>query len=261
MFQIEKIQVMGVLNVTPDSFSDGGKYDRIDWAVQHAKEMVEAGVDIIDIGGQSTRPGYVEISAEEELKRVLPVIQEIRKLFPELSLSIDTYFYKVAKEAILAGINIINDIHGFCDERMFELLQEFPKVGAVLMHAEKETEDLVEEIQEFYEDKVSQCEKRGISLSRICFDPGVGWKNKKDTMDILKHLHHYVYPEIALLVGVSRKRIIGWLTGEKEAIDRDLGTIVTSLYLANTGQVDVLRVHDVKGMRQALHVWERLKNG
>jgi dihydropteroate synthase len=250
---------MGILNVTPDSFSDGGKYNTLEAAIHHAWQMILAGVDIIDIGGQSTRPGYTEVSAYEELKRALPVIKAIREMTPDIPISIDTYFFEVAKEAVTAGANIINDIHGFSDVRMFEILQEFPQTYAVIMHDHRrKTSPLEEELREFYKLKIAQCLKREISLSRICFDPGVGWKNKKETMNILRHPDKYGYPSIPLLIGVSRKRIIGSLTKEEETKNRDLGTIITSLHLANTGHVDILRVHDVKGMKQALDVWRKL---
>ncbi|MDR0690675.1 MAG: dihydropteroate synthase [Streptococcaceae bacterium] len=250
---------MGVLNVTPDSFSDGGKYNTFETAVNHAKQMIDDGADIIDVGGQSTRPGYTEVSVAEELKRVLPVIKAVRELAPKIPISIDTYFFEVAKEAAAAGANIINDIHGFSDVRMFEILQKFPQMSAVIMHDHrKKTGPLEKELREFYDLKIAQCLERRISLSRICFDPGVGWKNKEETMDILRSPDRYGYSSIPLLIGVSRKRIIGSLTKEKKANNRDLGTIITSLYLANTGQVDIVRVHDVKGMKQALDVWKQL---
>ncbi|MDR1522184.1 MAG: dihydropteroate synthase [Streptococcaceae bacterium] len=259
LFQKEYVQVMGVLNVTPDSFSDGGKYNTLEAAIKYAKQMIDNGVDIIDIGGQSTRPGYCEVSISEELQRVLPVIKALRKFAPKMPISIDTYFFEVAKKAVAAGANIINDIHGFRDVRMFEILQEFPKTHAVIMHGHrKKTVSLEKEIREFYESKIFQCLKRKISLSRICFDPGVGWKNKEETMDILRYSDRYAYPLIPLLIGISRKRIIGSLTKEEEIQNRDLGTIISSLYLANTGYVNILRVHDVKGMKQALSVWEQL---
>jgi len=250
---------MGILNVTPDSFSDGGKYNTLETAVNHAKQMIGDGADIIDIGGQSTRPGYTEVSADEELNRVLPVIKAIHEFAPEIPISIDTYFFEVAKEAVAVGANIINDIHGFTDIRMFEILQNFPQTSAVIMHDHrKKTGSLEKELREFYEFKIAQCLERGISLSRICFDPGVGWKNKEETMNILRSPGRYGYPSIPLLIGVSRKRIIGSLIKEKETKGRDLGTIITSLHLANTGQVDIVRVHDVKGMKQALDVWRQL---
>jgi len=260
-FQKGKLKIMGILNVTPDSFSDGGRFNNVESALVHAERMIEAGAAIIDIGAQSTRPGYVEVTAEEEERRILPVVRAIRRQFPEIPLSIDTYFAKVARKTLDCGAKIINDIHGFAEEEMFQVLKEFPESGAIIMHNFPQKNcPLTEEIKNFYTMRLKQCSAHKISLNRICLDPGIGWKNEKDTLDILRNLQNYGSKKIPILIGVSRKRIIKTLTGESDVNKRDLGTIVTALFLANTKQVDILRVHDVKGMQQAIRVWEQLKN-
>ena len=259
-FSENKTLVMGVLNVTPDSFSDGGHYVQVEEAVKRAQEMIAADVDIIDIGGQSTRPGYHEISAVEELQRILPVIKEIRQL-TTTRISIDTYYPEVAEAALHEGATIINDIKGLDQSGMLEIAQKYPESGLILMHSRPRKPELSvkEDVQQFYQEKAVLCESRGIEASRICFDPGIGFgKSLEENIHILQQPQEFRYQEYPLLYGVSRKRTIAALIDETDPLKRDFGSVAASLFVAQQG-VEIVRVHEVKGMKDALAVWEQLK--
>lgn len=260
-FTKKTTQIMGILNVTPDSFSDGGYFNELDKALAHCEEMLEDGVDIIDIGGQSTRPNYQEISAEEEKERILPIVEAIRKR-TDKPISIDTYFPEVADAALAKGASIINDIKGLDTKGMIEIAQKYPDGGLVIMHSRKRRNELsvAVDIQQFYQEKIDLCQKVGIDSTRICFDPGIGFgKSQEENIEILKYPEAFRYKEYPLLYGVSRKRTIAALTNEKDPLERDFGSISASLFAANKG-VEIVRVHNVKGMRDALTVWETLSS-
>ena len=215
-------QIMGIVNTTPDSFSDGGSYTTVDVAYQHALHLLEAGADILDIGGQSTRPGYEEVSPQVEADRVLPLIKKIREtsLAP---ISVDTYYPEVAEAAIQAGATMINDIKGLDTPGMAEVLAKY-----------------------------------GLSLEKICFDPGIGFhKTVAENLQLLKDPNAFRYQDYPLLYGVSRKRTIGALTNEPEPANRDFGSAAASLYAAQQG-VEILRVHNVQGLKQTFDVWRAL---
>lgn len=260
MFDFRKPdQVMGILNVTPDSFSDGGRFADIELAVAHAKEMIAAKVDYIDIGGQSTRPGYQEIPAAEELQRVVPVIKAVRGL-TDIPISVDTYFPEVAKAAIEAGADIINDIRGLDHPGMLELLAEYPEVGIVIMHSRPRQKDLdvAADIQAFYEEKYQACQAAGISEHRLCFDPGIGFgKSMAENIEILQDPAAFRYRDFPLLYGVSRKRTIAHLIDETDPLQRDYASVTASLYAALKG-AEILRVHEFKGLKDALRTWREL---
>lgn len=252
--------IMGILNVTPDSFSDGGDFTDVITAVKHAKEMIEEGVDIIDIGGQSTRPGYVEIPSSEEIKRVVPVIKEIRS-FSDIPISIDTYFPDVAKAAIEAGADIVNDVKGMDVEGMAEFIAQ-KQIPIIIMHsrARKEELSIFEDLQQFYQEKIELCESLGISKELICFDPGIGFhKSMEDNELILAYPEKCRFENYPLLYGVSRKRTIAHLINEDKPKERDFGSVAASLYAYDKG-VEIVRVHNVKGMKDTLSVWESLQN-
>ncbi len=253
---LDKKQVMGILNVTPDSFSDGGRYVDPAQAVEHARLLIQEEADILDIGGQSTRPGYVEVSAEEEIARVIPVIKEIRR-FSAIPISVDTYFPKVAAAAFEAGASIINDVRGLDTPGMKELVHQY-QPPVIIMHSRKRKREwtAAQDIQRFYEEKLEECEKLGLTREKICFDPGVGFgKTTEENIEMIRTPKAFIMPGIASLYGVSRKRVIGHLTGENEPANRDYGTISASLCVLEKG-VDIVRVHNVKGMKDALKVWE-----
>lgn len=252
---------MGIVNVTPDSFSDGGKFYQPEKAVQHALKLIQEGADILDIGGQSTRPGYQEVSPEEEIQRIAPVIKAIRQK-SDIPLSIDTYFPKVADYALANGATILNDVRGFDMTGMLEVAQKYSQADVILMHSRprKSGWSLAEELQNFYEEKYQACMAAGIKKERICFDPGIGFgKSLEENIDILKNPTKYRYKEFPLLYGVSRKRTIAHLVDENQPLERDYASVTASLYAAVQG-VDIIRIHQVKGMKDALRVWQKLSN-
>lgn len=256
---IEKTKIMGIVNVTPDSFSDGGNYFNSNDAINHAFELINEGVDILDIGGQSTRPGYNEVSAEEEIRRIDPVIRGIRAKY-DIPISIDTYFPEVADHALSIGANIINDVRGLDLPGMMEVAINYSDSDLIIMHSRpRKTELTVEEdIQAFYEEKYQACQKAGIDSKRIYFDPGIGFgKTPEENIDILKFPAKYRYKDFPLLYGVSRKRTIAHLVDENKPLERDYASITATLFSAIQG-VEIVRVHEVKGMKDALTVWQKL---
>ncbi|MGX2945344.1 dihydropteroate synthase [Enterococcus alishanensis] len=253
----KKDQIMGIVNVTPDSFSDGGKYSDVAAAIAHGKQLVADGADILDIGGQSTRPGYQEVSPEIELARIIPVIEGLKSL--AVPISVDTYFPEVAKGAIQAGASIINDIKGLDTPDMAETLAKYPEVKIIIMHSRKRnSQSLAVGLADFYAEKIALCEKVGISLANICFDPGVGFgKSAAENIELVRYPEKYRFENYPILYGISRKRTIGHLTGEEQADQRDFGSVTASLFLLNQG-IEIVRVHNVFGMKQALKTWRSL---
>lgn len=252
----KKNQVMGILNVTPDSFSDGGNFQEVNEALKHAESLLEAGCDIIDIGGQSTRPGYVEVSFQEELQRVLPVVTELRKK-TTATISVDTYFPEVAEAVLKAGADIINDISGLENPAMIEVLKKFPKSGIIVMDKNKH-EDLKSGLKDFFQKKTTSLKNAGISFERICLDPGVGFgKTLEQNISLIQSPQKYRFENYPVLYGISRKRTIGSLVNESDAKKRDYGSVTASLWLLNHG-VEIVRVHEAYGMKQAVTMWGKL---
>lgn len=253
--------VMGILNVTPDSFSDGGRYTGVEAAVAHARDMVQAGADMIDIGGESTRPGAAAVDEDEELRRVLPVIEALRSAMPELRLSIDTRHATVARAALRAGADVVNDITGLADPAMRAVCAEFP-CGVVLMHMQgtpqtmqiaPHYEDVVAEVRAFFEERLALALADGIAAERICLDPGIGFgKTVEHNLALIRRLESLRVQNRPLLMALSRKRFLGALWGDAAvARQSSLPTVVMSLQAAQYG-ADLHRVHDVADMRRAL---------
>lgn len=251
-FENEKY-IMGILNVTPDSFSDGGHFDTVEKAVSHARQMIEEGVDIIDIGGESTRPGHTPLSFKEEMDRVLPVIEKIRE-FSDIPISIDTYKAESMDLALSAGADIANDIWGFKkDPDMKDVVKKHDS-PVILMHNKEVAEykdfkiDYVEDIKE----SIKLAKEAGIGDDKIILDPGVGFaKNYKRDLQAIKYLDSYVKLGYPVLLATSRKRFIGAATGVDNPLDRLAGTIATTVYGATLG-ASIFRVHDVKANKEAL---------
>lgn len=236
----KKTYIMGILNITPDSFSDGGKYLSPEKALERALEIEKLGADIIDIGAQSTRPGYKKISPKEEWDRLSPVLSEICKSV-KVPISIDTFYPEVAKEALNLGAEIINDVSGFESPEMFKLAAEY-SCGAVIMHSGEN----VLEIKKFFDFKVSEAARYGINAENICLDPGIGFgKNRQQDLWVLQNIKNIKLENNALLIGASKKRIVGYLSENENVSDRTLGTIAVDLYAQMNG-ANILRVHDVK---------------
>ena len=241
-----KTLVMGVLNVTPDSFSDGGKYLSFDAATAHAAQLIEYGADILDIGAEATGPNSKPISADKEfarLKKILPVIKSLG-----VPISIDTYKPEVAAKALKLGADVINDIRGLKDSLMIDVAKKF-NAPVIVMHNEKCSDgDIVEDVKKFFRRTLENCAARDFDTTKIIFDPGIGFgKTYEDDMTILRRLDELKNldgQEIPLLIGVSRKRVIGRATGLK-IDERDEATGALCVHAIGKG-VDVIRVHNVK---------------
>lgn len=258
----KKTYIMGILNVTPDSFSDGGKYYSIDRAVEHAVEMVEQGADIIDVGGESTRPGYEPVEAEEEIRRVVPVIREIRKRL-DVVISIDTHKSEVAKAALDAGANMLNDIWGAKkDPKMAELARDYD-VPIVLMHNRDDMnyEDLIEDMKKDLQESIDICLKAGVKKEQIIIDPGIGFaKTYEHNLLVMKHLEKFHALGYPILLGTSRKSLIA-KTLNLPVNERIEGTGAT-VCLGIAKGCHIVRVHDVKEMsRMAKMMDAMLKAG
>jgi dihydropteroate synthase len=261
------IRIMGILNTTPDSFSDGGRHFSEQAALQQAEVMIAAGADIIDIGGESTRPYAEPVSTEEEVRRVIPVIREIRKNHAT-SISIDTTKAVVAGEALAAGADIINDISALHKDKEMLALVKTTTTPVIVMHMQGTPEtmqikphysDVVEEILDFFRERISWLETNGVSRKRLIIDPGIGFgKTRDNNLTILKHLDRFSEFGLPVLLGHSRKRFLGDITG-LDATNRDLPTAVISALAVSQG-VAIIRVHDVASTRQALLVADAIRN-
>ena len=250
--------IMGILNVTPDSFSDGGRYDGLDRAIEYAKQMIQEGVDIIDVGGESTRPGHVQITEEEEIARVVPVIRKLKEEF-DIPVSIDTYKSAVAAAAIEAGADLVNDIWGLkYDKNMAKVIAD-AGVACCLMHNRDNMEytsfmdDMLADLRE----TIQLAKEAGIADDKIMLDPGVGfaksYENNLEAIQKVGRLHELGYP---VLLGTSRKSVIG-LTLDTTKDERVEGTLVTTVFGVQQGCAFV-RVHDVKENYRALKMTEAI---
>ena len=250
--------IMGILNVTPDSFSDGGNYTVVDKALFRVEEMIKEGVDILDVGGESTRPGYQAISDEEEIDRVVPVLERIKSNF-DIPISLDTYKSKVAFHGIKAGADMINDIWGLkADDKMARIIAE-NQVACCLMHNRKEAsyksflEDVVVDVKE----SVSIALDAGVAKDKIMVDPGVGFaKNYEHNLEILRKIDVLGTLGYPVLLGVSRKSVIG-LTLDLTVSERLNGTLALSAYGMMKG-CSFLRVHDIKANREVVKMMEAI---
>ena len=250
--------IMGILNVTPDSFSDGGRYDTMDAALKHAEEMILDGADILDVGGESTRPGHVQITEEEEIARVVPVIKKLKEKF-DVPVSIDTYKSRVARAALDAGADLVNDIWGLkYDEDMAGVIAEYD-VACCLMHNREKAEytHFLPEVLLDLEESVRLAKEAGISDEHIMLDPGIGFgKTYEMNLEMLKHLSSLQSLGYPVLLGTSRKSVIG-LTLDLPADQREEGTLVTTV-MGIMGGCSFVRVHDVKANYRAIKMTEAI---
>lgn len=255
-----KTYVMGILNVTPDSFSDGGKWNDKDRALFHVEEMLKEGMDILDIGGESTRPGYTLLSEEEEISRVVPMIEEIKKEF-DVPVSLDTYKSGVAAAGIAAGADLINDIWGLkYDEKMASLIAK-SGLPCCLMHNRREAvyKDFLQDVAADLAETLHIAEKAGIDEDRIILDPGVGFaKSYEQNLQVINGMDSLKVLGCPLLLGTSRKSVIG-LTLNLPASERVEGTLATSVLAVIKGCMFV-RVHDVKENVRAIRMTEAILN-
>lgn len=258
-FELDKhTYIMGILNVTPDSFSDGGRFNQMDRALYHVEEMLRDGMDVLDIGGESARPGYTLLPAQEEIDRVVPVIRAVKERF-DVPISLDTYKGTVAASGILEGADLINDIWGLkYDEKMAEVIAK-NQVPCVLMHnrSKAEYQDYMKEVLEDLKDTLRIAERAGISREQIILDPGVGFgKTYENNLEIIGRLEELSKLGYPLLLGTSRKSVIG-LTLDLPADQRVEGTLVTTVFAVLKGCCFV-RVHDVKENARAVKMAEAI---
>lgn len=267
-------QIMGILNVTPDSFSDGGQHYQTEVAIKRAFEMQAEGASIIDIGGESTRPGAEEVSADEQIARVVPVIEGIRQQDKDITISVDTTSNKVAEAAIDAGANWINDISAGEDSINADGYEEVLRLAAkkrvpiVLMHRQGKSktmqdapfyDDVCAEVKQYLQERAEQALKAGIAKDNIILDPGIGFgKLLEHNLALLADLESLVKLGYPVLLGTSRKRFIGEISGEDNPEMRVAGTCATTALGVQAG-VQIFRVHDVKDNKQAMDIAWRVK--
>jgi len=251
-FDLEnEIAIMGILNVTPDSFSDGGKFNSLDPSLQHVEKMIEDGADIIDLGGESTRPGHKSVNETEEIDRVIPMIEAIRSRF-DIPISIDTYKSKVGELAIIAGANLINDVWGFKRDPKLALVTAKYQVPCVLMHNRDNQiyDNLLVDMNHDLEASIAIALKAGVAKDKIILDPGIGFaKDYEQNMAVMQHLEKIGNLGFPLLLGTSRKGFIG-LTLGLPVTDRIEGTVATTVIGIMKG-ASIIRVHDVLENKRA----------
>lgn len=263
------IKIMAVINVTPDSFSDGGEFVTVDKALAHAHQCVGEGADILDIGGESTRPYSDPVSVEDELNRVIPVIDAIRKDNIKTPISIDTMKAEVASQALEHGADIINDVSALRgDPDMIAVVRE-SKVPVILMHMlgtpatmqdKPEYENVVEEVLDFFRERIEWICNQGVDRERLIVDPGIGFgKRLHHNLSLLKHLDAFSCLELPVLLGHSRKRFLGEITGVAAEQERDLATAIATALCA-TSAISIVRVHNVAATRQALLIAEAVRD-
>ena len=263
----DRPRVMGIVNVTPDSFSDGGEHATVDAAAAHALRLAEEGADILDIGGESTRPGADDVPVEEELRRVIPVIERLSKA-TSLPISIDTSKPEVMRAAVAAGAGMINDVQALRRDGALEAAAELG-VPVVLMHMLGEPrsmqdapdyDDVVADVHRFLAERIFAAEMSGIPKKRIVVDPGFGFgKTTAHNLALLARLDRFADLGVPVMAGLSRKRTIGELTGRSDPHDRVYGSVAAHLLAAQRG-AKLLRVHDVAATVDALKIWNAVND-
>lgn len=261
----ERTLVMGILNATPDSFSDGGKFKSLEKGVEHALEMLQSGADIIDIGGESTRPGSEPVQSLEEIERTVPIIGKIREQ-SDCLISIDTMKAEVARAAVAAGADIINDVSACADPAMAAVAAE-TGAGLVLMHMQglprtmqedPQYGDTVFEVRKFLEERMAVVMRQGVAEEQICLDPGIGFgKTDEHNLALLNNIPNLAATGRPVLIGVSRKSLFGRLLG-REVHDRLAGSLAAGVFSVMRG-ASILRVHDVKESCDAVRLVDRLR--
>ncbi len=264
------MSIMGILNVTPDSFYDGGKYDHVDAAIEHAHQLIDAGANIIDVGGESTRPGSLPVDTETELKRVVPVIRSIRKI-SDIPVSIDTTKAIVAREAIEAGASMVNDISAcLSDPEMIGVVKQF-ELPIVMMHMQGTPETMqqcpvydgwvVDEICSFFEERIAYAESNGVSKECIILDPGIGFgKTAEHNLDIIANCDRFKKFGVPILLAPSNKRFIGEVLELQSMDDRIWGTAAVSAFAYLCSGADIIRVHNVSEIKMILTMLQVLKS-
>lgn len=250
----KKILIMGIVNVTPDSFSDGGDHFSPEDAVSYAIQLEKDGADIIDIGAQSTRPGHTPVSDKEEWARLEPVLTALEGKI-SVPVSVDTYYPYVAEKALKTGADIINDVSGVISPRMAQIVKN-ERCGWIIMHNGPGTPG---DVRSFFEESAQKCEKAGIEKSQLCFDMGIGFgKDYDENMVLLTHVGEYKIEGYPLLLGTSRKRVIGAGSSQDNPKERTYGNIAADT-AAIFGGADIIRIHDVKNEKQGILMAQNMK--
>lgn len=268
LYEFNRMKFMGIINATPDSFFEGSRNENAKLAVQKAIKLIEQGADIIDIGGESTRPGCDPVTVDEEISRVIPVIEGIREIDKKVLISIDTYRSETARRAILAGGDIINDISAMSfDDKMAEVVKEF-NVPVILMHIKGTPknmqmspvyDDVVREVTDFFKERIAYAIKQGISRDKLILDPGIGFgKLYEHNIELIKRIGEFHGLDLPILLAVSRKSTIGIALGNVPTEERLEGTVAVSCYAA-LKNVEIVRVHDVLENKRAVTMMEALK--
>ena len=268
ILDLNKPIIMGIVNVTPDSFSDGGNYNSVEDAFKQAMRLIEEGAGILDIGGESTRPGAPDVALQEELLRVIPVIKRIREA-SDCVISIDTSKAAVMEAAIEAGADIINDVRALQEPGALEVAAKYSDVPVCLMHMQGQPrtmqtnptyENLISDINQFFEERVLTCSKAGINQNRIILDPGFGFgKTLSHNFEILEKFNAFSTLGLPLLAGLSRKSMFGQLLN-RETSERVAASLAGALLCAQKG-AHIIRVHDVKETADVIGVWQAARNG
>lgn len=267
VLRLDRARIMGVVNVTPDSFSDGGQLDDVEAAVAHGLRLVEEGADLLDVGGESTRPGAQPVAVAEQLRRVVPVIERLAAA-TAVPISVDTSAPEVMRAAVAAGAGMVNDVRALCADGAAETAAELG-VAVCLMHMrgepahmqdDPEYADVVGEVHRYLADRILACQFAGIDRRRVLADPGFGFgKTLAHNLELLRALERFGSLGVPLLVGLSRKSLVGALTG-REPGARAVGSAAAALIAVQRGAA-IVRVHDVAATRDALAVWEGVRSG
>ena len=263
----QKTSIMGIINLTPDSFSDGGDFCSIEKVLNQVNHFVSNGVDVIDLGAQSTRPGAIEIGAKNESKRLIPYLKKIRSEYPNILISIDTFNSEVAHEALSNGANWINDVTGGRrDEEILDVVSEF-KCPFVITHSRGNSinmnnltkyDDFLVDIIHSLESLTKKALNKNVNKDKIIWDPGIGFsKDTKQNIEILRNIHFFKNYGFPLLIGASRKRFIGEILNEPNPKERDIGTLAISC-LCSQQNIHLVRVHNVKINHQVLKVADHI---
>lgn len=256
--------VMGILNVTPDSFSDGGEFCDPDSAVDHAEEMLSCGAKIIDIGAMSTRPGSVPVSAQEEIRRLAPVLDRLKNI-ENIIISVDTVNPETAEFALNHSAHIINDVSGAFNEKMADVVKKY-NCGWIITHTGNVPagnvldypDGVVSAVNEFFDDVLDKCLKSGIDTDYICLDPGFGFaKTTEDNIELLKNLEKVVRKDVAFLTALSRKRFVGAITSVEKPHERVIGTVAADIIALMKG-ADIIRVHDVAEACESVAIYNSI---
>lgn len=260
----EKPLIYGIMNITPDSFFDGGQYKTMDDVLNHVGDMLDAGADVIEVNGQTTRPGFTEVTPEVELERTLPYIKAIKKRFPQAVLAIDTYKFPVMQAVVKEGISIINDVNAFTDDPRKLKLMADSRVGLLTMHSSREEEyvDLTGSMKQFFEQNIADLTSAGIDIERIALDQGIGYSkvaHGEQDYVMMRNIDEFNYLQRPMMVAISRKGYLGLLLGLKKE-DRLPMTLVTEAAMMLKGG-RIIRVHDVAETQQMVTLLGRIENG